>query len=158
MYPTKLGRKFKRMVVNNVNITTIMPFFFTPVKFIVLDRFRMETISITPDIKFNKPKIVLKAINIAAFPLFPRQLKVMQFVMNGFVRIFGMILSTRSKMIEITIKLTPMKKDNTFRLISLMIGRRIMNILSNPKVRIAIGRRSEVIFCRVILQNSNGVA
>ena len=131
--------------------------FFILVKFIPINLFLITIINIIPKKKFAKPNIVFNMINRDTTPSCPKQFKVTQFAMNISVGIFGMILRTKSNVVEMIIKFIPIKKEYCFLLTSETVGKRIIKILSNPSVKIAIDHKFEVMFCRDAHQNRNGV-
>ena len=156
--PSRFGKKFKIIVMNNVNITSKIFLFLILVIFMMLYFLFKILSNIIPRIKFIKPKIVLMMTNIDEFPSLPTQLKATQLVTKVSVGILGMILKTKSNPAAISMRLIPMNKENVLLLKSAVVGRRIINSLSSPRAKTAIGRKMTVIFCKAVSQNSNGVA
>ena len=131
--------------------------FFILIKCTDLDLFFNRTISITPATKLEEPKAILKAVKIEELPSLDMHTNVTQLVMKFSVIIVGKTLVIRSNRVDPIISTIPMKRENIFLLNSAVVGRRIIKILSNPRVKIAIGREIETIFCNAALQNSTGV-
>lgn len=156
--PSRFGKKFKIIVMNNVNITSKIFLFLILVIFMMLYFLFKILSNIIPRIKFIKPKIVLMMTNIDEFPSLPTQLKATQLVTKVSVGILGMILKTKSNPAAISMRLIPMNKENVLLLKSAVVGRRIINSLSSPRAKTAIGRKMTVIFCKAVSQNSNEVA